>query len=110
MSIQHFSWSITRAANRDWFASLRGTNQTQTITLDLAKLTAGTHAFASTDLAQPYSRVVSGVPVGRITVSGLCGPFGKDATDERRVLAEAFFAPEVTKCPAEVLRHDVAVS
>ncbi|MFJ7422753.1 head decoration protein [Streptomyces uncialis] len=112
MSIQPISRSATYTANRDWLASLHGTDQTETITLDLPKFTAGTHLFASTDTTQPYSRVVSGIPVGRITASGLYGPFDKAATDGRQVLAghvfaEAYYAPGAVKCPAALLWHGV---
>jgi hypothetical protein len=48
LSIQPISRSATYSANRDWLASLHGTDQTETITLDLSKFTANTHYFAST--------------------------------------------------------------
>ncbi|MGW8889165.1 head decoration protein [Streptomyces sp. NPDC055749] len=112
MSIQPISRSATYTANRDWLASLHGTDQTETITLDLSKFTAGTHTFASTDISQPYSPVTFGIAVGRITASGLYGPFDKAAVDGRQVLAghvfaEAYFAPGATKCPAAMLWHGV---
>ncbi|MGW6886727.1 head decoration protein [Streptomyces chartreusis] len=104
MSIQPVSRSATYSANRDWLASLHGTDQTETITLDLSKFTANTHYFASTDTDQPYSRVVSGIPVAKITASGLFAPWNPAASDGTQVLAglvfaEALFAPGVTKDP-----------
>ncbi|MFJ4412994.1 head decoration protein [Streptomyces sp. NPDC088925] len=110
MSIQPISWSATYTANRDWLASLHGTDQTETITLDVTKLTEGTHYFASTDTSQPYSYVVSGIAVGRITESRLYGPYDPEATDGRQelaghVLAETFFAPGAKRCPAALLWH-----
>ncbi|MFF3493718.1 head decoration protein [Streptomyces sp. NPDC002795] len=110
MSIQPVSRSSTYTANRDWLASLHGTDQTETITLDLTKFTSGTHYAPSTDSTQPYSRFLSGVPVGRITASGLYGLWNKANTDGTQVLAgfvfaETFFAPGQTKVPAALLWH-----
>ncbi|GAB2725913.1 hypothetical protein GCM10010442_54390 [Kitasatospora kifunensis] len=56
-------------------ASLHGTDQTETVTIDASKLVAGTHYVASTDFTQSYSRLLSGVPLGKITASGLYGPY-----------------------------------
>ncbi|MFE6186524.1 head decoration protein [Streptomyces sp. NPDC056465] len=112
MSIQPISRSSTYTANRDWLASLHGTDQTETITLDLSKFTAGTHYAASTDPVQPYSRFLSGVPVGRITATGLYGLWTKANTDGTQVFAgvvfaEAYFAPGQTRVPAALLWHGV---
>jgi head decoration protein D len=100
------------SASRAWLASLHGTDQTETITLDLTKFTAGTHYVVSTDPVQPYSRFLSGVPVGRITASGLYGPWTPAATDGTQALAgfvfaEAAFAPGDTKLPCALLWHGV---
>ncbi|MEU7011930.1 head decoration protein [Streptomyces sp. NPDC046332] len=64
----------------------------------------------STDTSQTYSLFKSGVPVGKITASGLYGPFDKAATDGRQILAgfvvaEPLFAPTATKVPAALLWH-----
>jgi hypothetical protein len=108
------SQPITRTATvsdtRAWLASRHGTDQTDSIALDLATFTSGTHYFPSTDPAQPYSRVLSGLPVGRITASGLYGLYSPSATDGRQNLAgfvfsEALFAPGQTKVPAALLWH-----
>ncbi|MEU7307305.1 head decoration protein [Streptomyces albidoflavus] len=112
MSIQPITRSGTFSANRDWLASLHGTDQTETITLDLSKMTEGVHVFASTDTTQPYWHVASGIPVGRITASRLFGPYDPEATDGRQelaghVFAEAYFAPGAKKCPAALLWHGV---
>ncbi len=113
MSIQPFTTvSATYSAQRDWLASLHGTDQTETITLDLSKFTSGTHYTPSADPAQPYSRFLSGVAVGKITASGLYGPFTPAATDGTQVLAgvvfaDTPFAPAATKLPAALLWHGV---
>lgn len=97
-------------ANIEWLGGRHGTDDTDTITLDITRFTSGVHYTPSTDTAQPYSLFKSGVPVGKITASGLYGPFDKAATDGRQVLAgfvvaETLFAPTATKVPAALLWH-----
>ncbi|MGW1064393.1 head decoration protein [Streptomyces aureus] len=115
MTIQPIATSTSYTADRAWLASLHGTDSIETITLDLSKLTAGTHTAASTDSTQPYSRILSGVPVGKITASGLYGAFDPTANDGRQnlaghVFAEALFAPGAAKAPAALLWHGVVVA
>ncbi|MGW8331184.1 head decoration protein [Streptomyces sp. NPDC055897] len=115
MTLQPIVTSMTYTADRAWLGSLHGTNSTETITLDVSKLTAGTHYVASTDTSQPYSRVLSGVPVGKITASGLYGAYDPAATDGRQTLAghvfaETLFAPAATKVPAALLWHSVVIA
>ncbi|MFE4305681.1 head decoration protein [Streptomyces sp. NPDC056891] len=97
-------------ANIEWLGGRHGTDDTDTITLDISRFTSGTHYVPSTDTSQPYSLFKSGVPVGKITASGLYGPFDKAAADGRQilagfVLAETLFAPTATKVPAALLWH-----
>lgn len=87
MTIQPITTSRSYTADRAWLASLHGTDQTETITLDIAKFTKDTHWVASTDTHQQYSRVLSGVPVGKISASGLYGPYDPAAADGRQTLA-----------------------
>ncbi|XUM00255.1 head decoration protein [Streptomyces venezuelae ATCC 10712] len=97
-------------ANIEWLGGRHGTDDTDTITLDITRFTSGTHYVLSTDTSQPYSLFKSGVPVGKITASGLYGPFDKAATDGRQVLAgfvvaETLFAPTATRVPVALLWH-----
>ncbi|MFJ8442767.1 head decoration protein [Kitasatospora griseola] len=113
MTVQPITSTVTYTANRPWLASLHGTDQTETVTLDASKLAAGTHYVASTDPAQPYSRLLSGIPLGRITASGLYGPYDPAAVDGRQnfaglVFDEALFAPGQPKIPCALLWHGVA--
>ncbi len=113
MFTQPLANSAQYTANRSWLASLHGTDQTETITLDISKFTAGVHYVASTDSTQPYSRVLSGVPVGKITASGLYGPFDSTALDGRQTFAglvfdETLFSPGQTKVPCALFWHGVA--
>ncbi|MFE7129362.1 head decoration protein [Streptomyces sp. NPDC057638] len=115
MTLQPITTSSSHTADRAWLGALHGTDSTETITLDLTKLTAGTHTAASTDTTQPYSRVLSGVPVGKITASGLYGAYDPVAVDGRQtfaglVFAEVLFAPAATKTPAALLWHGTVVA
>ncbi|RSS57524.1 head decoration protein [Streptomyces sp. WAC01280] len=97
-------------ANTEWLGGRHGTDDTDTITLDIARFTTSTHYVPSTDTSQPYSLFRSGVPVGKITASGLCGPFDKAVADGRQVLAgfvlaETLFVPTMTKVPVALLWH-----
>ncbi|WP_327073246.1 head decoration protein [Kitasatospora purpeofusca] len=112
MTVQPITTSTTLSANRAWLASLHGTDQTETVTLDASKLVAGTH-YTAGDAVQPYSRLVSGIPLGKITASGLYGPFDPAAVDGRQNFAgllfeETVFAPGQPKIPCALLWHGVA--
>ncbi|WP_258539787.1 head decoration protein [Streptomyces ipomoeae] len=112
MTFQPITSSRSYTADRAWLGSLHGTDQTETITLDISKFTKDTHWVASTDPHQPYSRVLSGVPVAKISASGLYGPYDEAAADGRQELAgvtfaEALFAPTATRVPVALLWHGV---
>ncbi|MFD3667135.1 head decoration protein [Streptomyces sp. NPDC058672] len=107
--IQPYTTSVTMTADRDWLASRHGTDSTETITLDLPKLTKNTH-YVEPTASQPHGYVRSGVPVGCITASGLYGPYDPAAKDGRETLAglvyaEAPFTPGTTKVPAALFWH-----
>lgn len=109
MSIQPYTTSVQLTAHRDWLASRHGTDSTETITLDLTTLSKNVH-YVEPTASQPHGYVRSGVPVGRITDSGLYGLYDPEATDGRQVLAglvyaEAPFTPGVTKVPAALFWH-----
>ncbi|MGD3109449.1 head decoration protein [Streptomyces sp. YGL11-2] len=109
MSIQPYTTSVTVTANRDWLASRHGTDSTETITLDLTKLTKNTHYVEPTHV-QPHGYVRSGVPVGRVTASGLYGAYDPTAEDGRQVFAgvvytETPLTPGATLAPAALLWH-----
>ncbi|MGV9272308.1 head decoration protein [Streptomyces griseosporeus] len=109
MTIQPVSKSEYTTANREWLASLHGTDSTDTITLALNLFCEGTH-YVCGDGCEPYGRVLSGVPVGRVAESGLYGPYDPEAVCGRQILrgfviAEAPFAPGQTRVPAALLWH-----
>ncbi|GAA3838691.1 hypothetical protein GCM10022403_083920 [Streptomyces coacervatus] len=110
--IQPYTTSVTVTADRDWLASRHGTDSTETVTLDLSKFAKATH-YVEPSAGQPHGYVRSGVPIGRITVSGLYGPYDPAAKDGREVLAglvyaEAAFTPGTTKVPAALFWHGTA--
>ncbi|MFE3182807.1 head decoration protein [Streptomyces violascens] len=107
--IQPYTTSVTVTADRDWLASRHGTDSTETVTLDLPKFAKATH-YVEPSASQPHGYVRSGVPVGRITASGLYGPYDPAAKDGREALAglvyaEAPFTPGATKVPAALFWH-----
>jgi hypothetical protein len=107
--IQPYTTSVTVTADRAWLASRHGTDSTETITLDLTKFTKATH-YVDPAAGNPHGYVRSGVPVGRITASGLYGPYDPAAKDGCEILAglvyaEAAFTAGTTKVPAALFWH-----
>ncbi|MER6249371.1 hypothetical protein [Streptomyces griseorubiginosus] len=64
----------TANAGRPWLASLVGVNDGNTIRLDLTKFVEGVHYTKGT-LLQGRNVLKSGIPLGKITASGLYGPY-----------------------------------
>lgn len=65
------------AENRSWLASEHGTDHPQTVTLKTSLFTAGTH--------YPDGYVPSGCVLGKVTATGLYGPYDNAASDGREV-------------------------
>lgn len=65
--------------NRSWLASQHGTDHKPSVTLDVALFDQATH--------YPNGYVASGIVVGKVTATGLCGPYDEDATDGRQIAA-----------------------
>jgi hypothetical protein len=110
MTVQPVTTTRNLTADRSWLASLHGTNEGDSITLDMSTFVSGTHYVPSTGADIPYSRLLSGLPVGKITASGLYGLYNTGAADGRQTLAgfvfaEVLFAPAQTKVPAALLWH-----
>lgn len=68
---------VSQVENRSWLGSRDGTDVTETVTLDVSKFTAGTHF--------PNGYIASGTVLGRITATGLYGPYDNAAADGREV-------------------------
>ncbi len=71
------------AEDRSWLGSRDGTDVTQTITLDVSTFTAATH--------YPDGYIKSGTVLGRITATGLYGPYDNGASDGREVAVGFLF-------------------
>lgn len=65
--------------DQSWLGAAHGTDVARSITLDVSAFTAGTH--------YPDGYFPSGLPLGRITASGLYGPYDGGAADGREDLA-----------------------
>ena len=108
---QPTTYTDTVTADRPWLASLVGVQDTNTITLDLAKFTANTHYVTSANPALQGRNVMkSGIPLGKVTSSGLYAPFKSDATDGTQNLAgflvsQISFNPTSAKAAGALLWH-----
>jgi hypothetical protein len=68
---------------RDWLGSEHGTDAPRSITLDVTKFTAGTHF--------PDGFLKSGLPLGKITTTGLYGLYDGSASDGRETCVGLLF-------------------
>jgi hypothetical protein len=90
--------------DRSWLGSAHGTTATRTITLDTSAFTEGTH--------YPNGYIASGTVLGRITATGLYGPYSNAAGDGREVARGYLFnsTPVTSGGPdvgAPLLEHGV---
>ena len=63
--------------DQSWLGSQHGTEMARTITLDVSKFTEGTH--------YPDGYFLSGLPLGKVTATGLYGPYGGRASEVQTV-------------------------
>lgn len=108
MDIQPITTTETLTADRRWLLSLHGSDMNKTVTLDLSKFTSGTHYTAAAN-GLP-NRLKSGLPLGKITASGLYAPYTSGATDGTQNLAglldtETAFNTGSTKVGAALRVH-----
>lgn len=83
---QPYSYTDTATADRPWLASLVGVQDTNTITLDLTKFTEGTHYTISANPALQGRNVMkSGIPLGKVTASGLYAPYSGPRSEVQTV-------------------------
>ncbi|MEV4975523.1 hypothetical protein [Streptomyces scopuliridis] len=83
---QPYSYTDSVTADRPWLASLVGVQDTNTITLDLSKFVAGTHYTVSANpLLQGRTVMKSGIPLGRVTASGLYAPYAGTTSEVQTV-------------------------
>ncbi|MFE9491392.1 head decoration protein [Streptomyces sp. NPDC006641] len=109
MDLQPMTTTETVTADRRWLRNLHGSGMNATITLDVTKFTSGTHYLPAT-AATPQAVFKSGLPLGKITASGLYAPYTSGATDGTEILAgllatDTHFNPAVTKVGGALLVH-----
>ncbi|WP_029932519.1 head decoration protein [Nocardia otitidiscaviarum] len=71
--------------NKQWLLSRHGTDHTPNVTLDISLFTAGTH--------YPNGYIPSGCVIGKVTATGLFGPYDDAAVDGRETAYGITFAP-----------------
>lgn len=104
MDIQPITTQETVTADRRWLMSTFGTETNKTVTLDTTTFTEHTHWLPPNKYVN--QRVLkSGLPLGKITASGLYGIYDSSATDGREVFAglletETAYNPTSTKVGA----------
>lgn len=76
--------STTVGRDQTWLASNHGLSNGQTRTLDISKFTSGTHYDSTTKV------LYSGIALGKITASGLYGPYDASASDGRQSALDSF--------------------
>lgn len=81
ISVQKTTYQVE---NRSWLLGPHGTEDTPSVTLDIALFTAGTH--------YPNGYIPSGAVLGQVTVGGLYGPYDPAATDGRETAAGILFS------------------
>lgn len=111
MDLQPITYSESATADRPWLASRHGLDTPLTITLDTALFAQGAH-YTSPTLGQPRNVMKAGIPLGRVTATGLYGPWDAAATDGRAtftgvLLADVAFTPGSGRAGAALLWHGV---
>jgi len=102
ISVRSETWGVE---DRSWLGSAHGTEATRTITLDVSAFTEATH--------YPEGYIASGTVVGRITATGLYGPYSAGAADGRQNAAGFLFNSISIKGTADVgaplLEHGMVI-
>lgn len=89
-----------------WLGSAHGTDSTDTITLDVSLFTAATH--------YPNGFLPGGLPLGKVTATGLYGPYDNAVVDGRETFVGHLIAPRkvdsaTQKIAAAMLTHGKVV-
>ncbi|WP_149183295.1 head decoration protein [Streptomyces sp. TRM49041] len=111
MDLQLTTYSESATADRPWLASRHGLDTPLTITLDTTLFTQDTH-YTPPAPGQPRNVMRAGIPLGRLTATGLYGPWDAAATDGRAaftgvLLTDVAFAPGSGRAGAALLWHGV---
>lgn len=74
VDIQPYTSTETLAVGRPWLMSMLGIEANQTVTLDLSKFSENLH-WTAASAHQAERKLKSGIPLGKITASGLYAPY-----------------------------------
>lgn len=74
MDIQPYTTQEQLHVGRPWLLNQFGSGTNQTVTLDLTKFSLNTH-YTGPSAYQPENKLKSGLPLGRLTASGLYAPY-----------------------------------
>lgn len=78
----------TGSADYTWLASRHGVGNALPRTIDVSKLTSGTHYDATTKV------IPSGLVLGKVTATGLYGPYDSTASDGRQTVDSILLDPQ----------------
>ncbi len=76
--------SAYQVEDRSWLIGTHGVDITPSETLDISKFTKNTH--------YPNGYIPSGVPLGRVTATGLLGPYNDAASDGTQTCVGLLFS------------------
>jgi hypothetical protein len=92
MTAINVSTTSYQSEDRSWLASSFGTAEPMSVTLDVSAFTAATH--------YPNGYIPSGTVLGKITATGLYGPYLDAASDGRQTAVGLLFASTKVPDPA----------
>jgi hypothetical protein len=81
ITVRSSSWQVD---NREWAIGTHGHDLTPSVTLDVSKFTKATHF--------PNGYIPSGTLLGKVTATGLYGPYVEGAGDGREVARGVLFS------------------
>ena len=76
--------SAYQVEDRSWLVGTHGTDVTPTVTLDISKFTKNTH--------YPNGFIPSGTALGKVSATGLYGPYDNAANDGRETCVGLLFS------------------
>ncbi|AKJ72023.1 head decoration protein [Gordonia alkanivorans] len=81
ISVRSSSYQVE---DRSWLVGTHGTDVTPSVTLDISKFTQNTH--------YPNGFIKSGTALGKVTATGLFGPYDNAASDGRETCVGLLFS------------------
>jgi hypothetical protein len=84
VDIQPYTSTETLAVGRPWLMSMLGIEANESITLDLSKFSENLH-WTAPSAYQPDRKMKSGIPLGKLTASGLYAPYNAVSNEVQTV-------------------------